>query len=413
MLRKVQTGSGLLIGIPTLGRPINLQWAMAFRSLTPPMNFNASTAIIWGRPVDEARNMLVEEAQKAKAKYLFFLGDDVVPPPQTLRQLIFRMEQNPRLGVVGGVYCSKSTPSAPLIFRENGKGSYWDWKVGEYFDVTGLGMDCTLIRTEVFEKLSKPYFKTVQEDQFDVGVNNQNMWTEDLYFCSKLIEETEYEIYVDTTILCEHWETRENKCYTLPSNSLPYRRLKVINGMKKAVDIGCGPIDRTEQFSNHVLVRVDIREECNPDYRADAKNLPFGDKEFDIVFSSHVLEHFSRDDFELALNEWTRILADDGEMILCLPNIKWAAARLIESNGNLKQDSKEFNDILNVFYGAQSNPYDFHYNGLWPERLEKTLNDNFNLKVINVEHQGYNMILRAKRNLKIEINEVDEVKLEA
>ena len=60
--------------------------------------------------------------------------------------------------------------------------SYWDWKIGEFFECSGLGMDCTLIRCSVFEKLTKPYFLTVDKDLTVDGKNNIEAWTEDLYF---------------------------------------------------------------------------------------------------------------------------------------------------------------------------------------------------------------------------------------
>ena len=193
-----------MIGIPTLGRPLTLDWAMAFKGLCPPINYNYNHMVVKNQPVDVAREAIAEQALSQGNKYLFFLGDDVVVPNPTLRQLIFRMEQNPKIGVVGGVYCSKSDPPAPLVFRENGLGTYWDWKVGEFFEVSGLGMDCTLIRTEVLSKMSKPWFKTVDTDQFKDGVNQADMWTEDLFFLNKLKKETEFEVWCDGSLICGH-----------------------------------------------------------------------------------------------------------------------------------------------------------------------------------------------------------------
>ncbi len=154
--QKIACGPGLLICIPTLGRPVSLNWAMMFRSLHPPINYNLNVMTIQGKPVAQARNEACEFAIKEGHKYLFFLGDDVVPPHHALKQFIFRMEQSEEIGVIGGVYCSKCDPAAPLVFKEHGRGSYWDWKVGEFFPVIGLGMDCTIIRVDVLVELEKP-----------------------------------------------------------------------------------------------------------------------------------------------------------------------------------------------------------------------------------------------------------------
>src|ERR1044071_3472269 len=132
---KVRSGPGLMIGIPTLGRPVPLSWAMSWRSLSPPINYNMNVMIVNGRAVDAARNEIALAALEKGSKYIFFLGDDVVVPNHTLRQLIYRLEHNPEIGVVGGVYCSKSEPAFPLVFRGNGNGSYWDWRIGEFFEV--------------------------------------------------------------------------------------------------------------------------------------------------------------------------------------------------------------------------------------------------------------------------------------
>jgi hypothetical protein len=362
---------------------------MAWKQLTPPINYNTNFHIVWGKQVADARNEIVEFGLKIGAKYLFFLSDDVVVPPHTLRQLIFRMENNPEIGVVGGVYCSKSEPPAPLVFRGNGQGSYWDWKVGEFFEVTGLGMDCNLIRMEVFKDLEKPYFKTVDTDNFLDGINNAEMWTEDLYFFNKL-NNTKWKTYCDGSVICSHWDVDKGKKYTLPVDSLPTRVLPISGGLKKAIDIGCGMVDRKSEFPEHELVRVDIREEAQPDYRCSVDNLPFGNGSFDLVFSSHVLEHFNRASWKNILAEWIRILEpNNGELILVLPNIEWA----IE---NFKDESKRV-DVFNVLYGGQAYKEDFHYNGLTPEIIKEEL-DKYGLHILDTQLKHYNMVIHSSYN---------------
>ncbi len=403
MKQVLTAGPGLLVGIPTLGRPVHIDWAFAYKSLHPPINYSVNVMVVYGKKVDVARQEICEEAVLKGHKYVFFLGDDVIPPFTALKQLIFRAEQLENLGVVGGVYCSKCDPAAPLVFRGNGAGSFWDWKVGEFFEVTGLGMDCTLIKTEVLKKLSKPWFKTVDEDGFKDSQNQAEQWTEDLYFCKKVLEESDFKIYCDGEIICRHVDVYNNTSYSLPSNSLPMRKFEGVKD-KKAIDIGCGPIDRSDQFPEYDLVRVDIRDECNPDYRCDVRQLPFESESFDLVFSSHVLEHFGRNEYLDILKEWIRLLKKDGELFLILPNVEWA---INES----KKEKPRLNDMLNVFYGAQSNDFDFHFNAFWPGRITQILNE-LNFKSINIEHVGYNMLIRAKHE-KVKIAAIEIVKPKA
>jgi SAM-dependent methyltransferase len=385
MLPKIACGPGVVIVIPTLGRPVSLNWAMMFRSLHPPINYNLNVMTIYGKPVAQARNEACEYALKEGHKYIFFLGDDTVPPAYALKQLIFRAEQSEDIGVIGGVYCAKGDPAAPLVFKENGRGSYWNWKVGEFFEVTGLGMDCTLVKTELLKEMEPPWFKTVDEDKFMDGINQAQQWTEDLWFLKRVVEETPFKVFCDGSLLCEHEDVYSGKTYTLPSNSLPCRQLKVEKKLK-AIDVGCGSTDRSKEFPDHELVRVDIREEVNPDYRCDVRSLPFKTEEFDLVFSSHVLEHFGRKEWREILKEWIRVLKKTGVLILILPNIKWAIEHF--------EDEKVQNDVMNVFYGGQSNPFDKHFNGFWPERITQEL-EALGLTIISLDCEGYNMLIKA------------------
>lgn len=299
MKKLLTTGPGILIAIPTLGRPVNLEWAMAFKALNPPINFNVNFSIIKGQPVDVARNAFAQQAIDCDAKYLFFLGDDVIVPPHTIRQLIHRMENNPEMSVIGGVYCSKTENPAPLIFKDYGRGAYWDWKIGEVFECVGIGMDCTLIKTEVFKNLPKPYFKTVDTDQYADAINNAESWTEDLYFCRNVLENTESKVFVDTGIICDHFDIYTNRTFKLPKDSLPCRQ-KVVTKDKKCLMLG-SPITLTDDTFD--ITYVSRSEDPAADYRCSFDVLPFDAKQFDFVV---VTEH-QWDLVNKQIDEWKRV----------------------------------------------------------------------------------------------------------
>ena len=285
---------GVAICIPVSGRPVPYQWAFALRGIDPPINVYAVTFVVEGKPVDEARNWLVEQAQKAGVKYLCFIDEDTVVPQNMLRRFIFHMENNPFIDVVTGVYCSKTDPAAPLLFRGNGQGSFYDWKIGELFWITGCGMGCTLIRMSVFEKIEKPYFLTIKADGFQDKVSRSEAWTEDLYFLNKICDPKEgprqgysrfnpnaRNVYCDGSILCDHYDVNSGKHYSLPWNSKPaVRRMAV--GKKKILDLGCGEVSTI--MKDGVPVRCDIRDDVNADYRCDIRQLPFASESFDVVF---------------------------------------------------------------------------------------------------------------------------------
>lgn len=290
MKKLLSTGPGVVIGIPTLGRPVPLDWALAFKAMNPPINFNINFSIVRGKDVAEARNIIAKTAIDSDAKYLFFLGDDVICPPHTLKQLLYRMDQNPSIGVVGGVYCSKCDPPAPLVFRGNGQGSYWDWKIGEFFECTGLGMDATLIRVDILKQMSNPWFKTVDEDQYLDGANKAEQWTEDLYFLNKMANETDYKVFCDGSVICDHCDIYSNppRFFKLPTDSLPMRKLAISQGRKKQLVVNAperlGPNDE--------FVHIYFGDGEHNDYRGTLSYLPFEAKAFDsaLVYGSSSLE---------------------------------------------------------------------------------------------------------------------------
>lgn len=200
---------GLLFGVPSFDRPTMVDWGMAIVDLKPPPNYVTLRLMLKERTVDIARNEMARFAIEKECRYLYLQGDDVIPPPNTLQQLIYRMEQDPALGVVGGVYTTRSDPPSPLVFRDWGVGSFWKWKKGDFFEVIGIGMDLALIRVEIFSHMEYPWFRTIRS----VGDPNLSQthaelfsMTEDMFFCRKVKEETDFKIFADSAILGTHIE---------------------------------------------------------------------------------------------------------------------------------------------------------------------------------------------------------------
>jgi predicted SAM-dependent methyltransferase len=281
-----------------------------------------------------------------------------------------------------------------MVFRGNGAGPYWDWKVGEVFDCSGVGMGCALIRVDALKTIEKPYFKTVDSvEAYMDGINQAEAWTEDLYFTDKLTK-AGWNIIADGGLLPDHWDAKTHTAYNLPSHAKPLQRPGVEPGTKKIVDLGSGPMDVSYKTDEGKVLRVDIREDVKPDYRCDLRILPFGNKEFDIVFSSHTLEHFSRSEVGKVLDEWIRIMKDDGELRLVLPNLAWAAQHIL---------NKEIdNDVMNVLYGAQSYDENFHRCGFIPQTVEQLLAER-GFKKFVWDFHDYHMFCRAWKVIPLEV----------
>lgn len=400
-------GVGITIGIPWDGKPVCVEWAFGLQNLHTPTNFDVRWAFIKGRPVAEARTLIAEQAVKDKARYLFFLGTDVTVPAFAVRQMIFHLEHHPRYAICGGIYVHKSPPQEPLVYRGNGQGPYWDWKIGEVFDVDGIGMDATLIRVDALKDLPKPWFFT--KDSVEAAYNGEpkaEFWTEDLWLCARMtdncwkcrrdrkehsvVDPADHEfqgwgVMADGGILCTHWDNSKGIPFELPQNSKPFRSV-MKKGEKKVVDLGCGQLKDSYKTDEGEVLRVDWREDVNPDYRCDLRKLPFADNYFDIVFSSHTLEHFCPSEVGEVLDEWIRIMKKGGELRLILPNLEWAAQQIV---------NKEIdNNVWNVLYGAQTYEENFHKSGFTKETLELLLAQR-GFKEFEWRFNGYHMLCRS------------------
>jgi SAM-dependent methyltransferase len=95
-------------------------------------------------------------------------------------------------------------------------------------------------------------------------------------------------------------------------------RIKLLKNCKKRnrfLEIGPGN-NRIAGFET-----VDINPKNNVDYVRDcAKRLPFENCTFDIIYSSHVLEHIPWYQVEDVLREWVRILKRGGRLELWVPD---------------------------------------------------------------------------------------------
>lgn len=400
--------TGILMGMPTLGRPTNTAWSRAYKSLTPPINTAVREYEAWGDPVADARNEIAQAAIDGGFKYIFFLGDDTQPPGHALHQLYYKMEQFPDIAVCGGVYCSKGQPTFPLVFRGNGKSSYWDWTVGEFFWVSGVGMDCTMVRVEALKQMKRPWFKTIRSDKYLDGIPETELWTEDLWFCDQLTKQLgEKKIWVDSLVLCSHWAYLGGnrwEAFQLRSDSLPFRKAEEYAEQhrdptrKKILDLGCGPHHYNfSQEVDGIVTRCDVREECSPDFRIDISGrLPFGDEQFDLVFSSHTLEHFGRLQLKDVLLEWLRVLKAGGEFRLIVPSLKYAAQKILENDliFTLDDVGSMSNDVLNILYGSQEYKENFHRVGFTPSTVIRMYQDLM-VDPVEVREVGYNIVAKG------------------
>ena len=168
-----------------------------------------------GYDVATARNRIARKAMELETDYVLSVDNDVTLPKDALRLLLDDARE-----VSLGFYAHRDTDN---IYRgrtcicrlkdKDGKEYYHYPLESEYtaeeihsmaeagdrkIEVHGGGMGCSLIRTEVFRKLSYPWY-----DWVNYGDANRGMLSEDLYFCS-LCRASGIKIYADVRVGCGH-----------------------------------------------------------------------------------------------------------------------------------------------------------------------------------------------------------------
>jgi predicted SAM-dependent methyltransferase len=113
--------------------------------------------------------------------------------------------------------------------------------------------------------------------------------------------------------------------------------------------IGCGTNILPKPFEN-----LDGREFEGVDHVSSADELgQFDDNTFDMIYASHILEHYPRNDVERVLKEWVRVVKVDGIVRISVPSFK-SAVEIYNKTDNLE-------NVLGPLIGGQTYDYEFHY----------------------------------------------------
>lgn len=396
----------IALAIPTWGK-VSIGWARSLRHMSGPLGANTcDLAPVIGQPIAAARNQLMQEAIDNNCSFIFFLGDDVLAPPDTIHALLQRMWDNDDIAMVSGMYWTKQWPTQPYIWRGIQRGCYMDWKYGEFFEVDYAGCDCLLIRlSPEMKDLGPEWFSTdwKWDDQEQVTL----LATEDFYFYTKA-RKAGLKVWCDTQVQCLHEDRQTGQQFGLTDDmpqhgkeepSLPEAKTDA-KPMVKLAELGAGFNSPYFGHPGRVkVVRFDSNEDTKPDYRCDIRHLPVGDKSFDVVFSRHVLEHFGRGEIVKVLKEWARILRIGGEFRLSVPNIMGAIKQIVLMEEEMiPVDPYPFWQL----YGRQCDSTDFHLNGFTPRRVQLLMERIGVFKDIEVATQDgpdedYNVYVKATK----------------
>jgi hypothetical protein len=231
---------GLAVGLTFGGtrevpiKPVQPEWALSMMQQTYPLNCNINIIAVTNEPTDLARNRIVRHAKEIGARYLWFVDSDTAPPAYAARKLIVDLESSSdeKVMVAAGIYCSKNFPTEPIVYKKNGSGAFWKWKVGQVFECAGIGTGCMMIDMRVFDHLEEPYFKTVDRLSDNPEIS-KIQGTDDIYFCNKVIA-AGFKIIADGSVLPVHWG-ENHQAYELPPDSFPFQGITVNQEKREAV----------------------------------------------------------------------------------------------------------------------------------------------------------------------------------
>lgn len=160
----------IMCTILTLGK-VPIEFLVGFGRMQMPINGQVFQHIIKGMEVGKGRDMAAQHimamSKEQRPRWLFFLGDDMIPPWDGFVRLYEEAEAN-KWDCLTGLYYWKGEPPTPLTWRHDTVGRLLPgkhFKVGEVIWVDLTGLDFTLIRVELLERFAEkypgqPFFKT-------------------------------------------------------------------------------------------------------------------------------------------------------------------------------------------------------------------------------------------------------------
>lgn len=426
-----QVGLGIAICTPIPHVPgpagprlamVSTEWHRKRMSLMMPTNFTSIEIKIDGLEVGIARQEAITYAMqhKPRPEFLFFLDYDVLAEYDSIVKLFRRARHYPDYDIFAGVYCSKVGENAePLVYRGPGNGPFWDWRIGDLLreGITGVHMGLTLIRMSLFDRFPEesyktPLFKTISETfHTPEGHVVRRYGTEDLYFCDRAVKEAGAKIMVDSSVLAGHIDgngiIHGLQPGTKPGDTEWLRKPDGYDKQKKALDIGAGATRR--QWKGYRTFTTDIRPDVGADYVMDSRLINFPDNHYDLVASSHHLEHIGRFEQESVWSEIYRICKPNGLIEHIVPNAGWAAEKII--------DGEEDEHVLNVLYGAQEShgyarEFNTHFFGYTPQ-IAKALAEGAGFTEVEIQTHhtnpdlNYNMVITGRKPMPKEAVELE------
>lgn len=144
------------------------------------------------------------------------------------------------------------------------------------------------------------------------------------------------------------------------------------------LNLGCG--------LKHIpgFINIDLRAETKPDVCMDISKISTMFKDVDLIFASHVLEHFPNKPSSTMKVTWRDVLADwykalknRSVLYLSVPDFEATCKHYLNIINCCGSDLKAspLKKLYGLLYGGQKNDFDYHYHAWDFETLSNDLKD--------------------------------------
>ncbi len=196
-----------MLGIPTAGAPA-APFLESLRGLALPAGATAlERCVVTGNFVPAQRDLILERALEWNADVVVMCDDDMVLPPQALRELCGLLESRPSCALAGALYYSRDglRPMAVDGWDENDSTKGWIPAFDERTPVAvaGVGFGCVAIRASAVRAFERPFFST--HVYLEAAAGRVRVCNEDYLFCARL-RATGREVVLHPGVRCGHYD---------------------------------------------------------------------------------------------------------------------------------------------------------------------------------------------------------------
>lgn len=186
----------ILIAIPT-AKYIETDTFKSIYDLTVPEGYETEFQYFYGYNIEQIRNLIAEWAKQYD--YLFSVDSDIVLQKDCLVKMLAH-----NVDMVSGVYIQRIDHEEVIeVYKDNGEDGvtnvdFYEIQPEGLHPVAGCGFGCVLINSDVIRKMEYPHF------MYRSALSHAHTYSEDVFFCKKAKEEAGAQIFVDSSIICNH-----------------------------------------------------------------------------------------------------------------------------------------------------------------------------------------------------------------